>query len=70
MNTYERIALEQYLSYFNKDWDYEQVCEAIESGDEDDIQIWEPFENWQRSEVVELIDTLRDTLARTFVARN
>lgn len=69
MNTYERIALGQYLSYFNKDWDYEQVCEAIESGDKDDIQIWEPFCWTNRSELIDLIDALRDTLARTFIAR-
>ena len=68
MNAYEKVAVDHYLSDYPNDWDYERILDSIEK-EMEEIVVWEPFCWTNRSELIDLIDALRDTLTRTFIAR-
>lgn len=68
MNTFERVALDQYLSSYPVGWDFNRVLDGIED-EEQDIVIWAPFQDWIRGDIVQLIDDTKFILERSFVEK-
>lgn len=65
MNTFERVALDQYLSNYPVGWDFNRILDGIEDN-EQDIVIWAPFQDWVRGDIVQLIDDTKFILERSF----
>ena len=56
----EAFALNEHLSHYADEWDYNTIIDTIASGDYyDDIDVWQPFENDEPDEIVKNIDTTR-----------
>jgi hypothetical protein len=56
----ESFALNEYLSHYPDEWDYDTIINAIADGDYyDDIDVWQPFENDEPDEIVNNIDNTR-----------
>jgi hypothetical protein len=61
----QTIAIEHFLSDFDRSMSYEKVLEAIENED-DSITVWEPFEYHDPSDVVDLITSLEYSIKDAF----
>lgn len=59
-----RIALDNYLS----SWNIEDINNILEQMDENSakVDLWEPFEHYEQSEVGEMIDILSKDIYNTF----
>lgn len=72
MSTYDLFVLGQFLTEFPTGWDFDRVLETLEENDDDcrdNIVVWEPYEDWDRSQLCEAIDDMRAALERLFVVR-
>lgn len=71
MNTYTTKALEfalgQYLSEVPEGTP-EEALEKVRQGD-DDVVIWEPFENWSYEELADQIEELATQITDNFEQR-
>lgn len=56
----ELFALDHFLSEYPKDLEYNEVIGKIEEMDEDVI-VWEPFENTDPGNLTEYIENLKDS---------
>ena len=65
INTFERVALDQYLSSYPVGWEFNRILDGIED-EEQDIVIWAPFQDWVRGDIVQLIDDTKFILERSF----
>ena len=74
MTAYERFALNQYLSDYPSSFTYQEVVDYLIEHDgsewRDDVTVWQPFADYYRGELVDLIDTLRQCLEDTFTPKN
>jgi hypothetical protein len=68
MNIYERFALNEYLYAFPNDIEYDEVLDMLNEGN-DEVIVWDVFDNTPREGVIELIDALKDRLFGTFIPR-
>ena len=68
INTFERVALDQYLSSYPVGWEFNRILDGIED-EEQDIVIWAPFQDWVRGDIVQLIDDTKFILERSFVEK-
>ena len=68
MNLYERFALSEYLYAFPNDIEYDEVLDMLNEGN-DEVIVWDVFDNTPREGVIELIDALKDRLFGTFIPR-
>ena len=68
INTFERVALDQYLSSYPVGWEFNRILDGIED-EEQDIVIWAPFQDWVRGDIVQLIDDTKFILERNFVPK-
>lgn len=60
-----RTAIALTLSDFPDAWDNEKILEAIIEG-HDDIVVWEPFEYWEPTNIIEHIQGTAQAIAETF----
>lgn len=68
MNVYEHFALSEYLYAFPEDKTYDEVLDMLVDMN-DEVIVWEVFDDVMPEVVVELIDALKDRLFGTFVSR-
>lgn len=63
MDRYEETAFDLYLSEWPRDWDAEEILQAVEGDMNAYIVPWEPFVNWSgyrlAGEIESTIDLLR-----------
>lgn len=69
MNTYERIALDTYLSMYPNEWSYDHVLEVLEYEEDERVLVWAPFVHWTRDDLCVLIDKMKYTLEQNFTER-
>lgn len=69
MTKYEETALDLYLSEWPRDWDYEEVIEAVAGEMDAYIVVWLPFEDWDGESVAHEIESTRTLLETRFVPR-
>lgn len=58
MKTSERFALNEWLSEYPQELSYDEVCDLLRDDDES-ITVWQWFENFPRTELVQNIDNTR-----------
>ena len=56
MTKYQETALDLYLSEWPRDWDYEEVIEAVRGEMDAYISVWQPLEHWRGDAVAEEIE--------------
>jgi hypothetical protein len=66
MNAYERFALGHYLCEIPEGKTFGEVLEMVVA---DDVYVWQPFERYEREELAEKIEDMRDALFGTFIPR-
>jgi hypothetical protein len=59
------IALEFCLSDFDRSMSYEQVLDAITNA-ENSVTIWEPFQYYDKDNVIEFIENLKYNIENNF----
>lgn len=72
MNAYESFVLNHFLSEYPEGWDFDRILETLEENDDDcrdNIVVWEPYEDWDRSQLCEAIDDMRVDLERKFMVK-
>lgn len=72
MNAYDLFVLNHFLSEFPEGWDFDRVLETLEENDDDcrdNIVVWEPYEDWDRSQLCEAIEDMRVDLERKFMVK-
>ena len=73
MSAYELFVLNQFLSEFPAEWDYDRVLETLEENDDDcrdNIVVWYPYEDFDRAQLCEIIDDMRADLERMFAVKS
>jgi hypothetical protein len=56
----EYFALNEHLSHYPSEWDYDTITDTIASGDYyDDISVWEPFEDDEPDSIVNNIENTK-----------
>ena len=68
MTVYETFALNEYLSSYPNDKSFDQILELIER-DDNDVLVWEVYQNSDRYSIVTLIMDLHFNLEQTFIVR-
>jgi hypothetical protein len=66
VNVYEQFALGHYLCEIPKGKTFDEVLEMVIA---DDVYVWQPFERYEREELAEKIEDMRDALFGTFIPR-
>lgn len=66
MKNYEKIALDTFLSDYPLDRTYSSIIGQLQDGDSSDILIWSPFENADLYDLADYIETLADTIQRSY----
>lgn len=72
MTPYERFALTEYLADFPNDKSYEEILQMLLAGQhkyDDEILVWEAIEDYPRQDIVNIIDSLKESLELRFVPR-
>lgn len=68
MDEYQRFALNQYLCDYRDDVTYTDVLRMVQERS-DEVVVWEPFEDYPPESITKFIDSLVDSLRRTFIPR-
>lgn len=56
----ERFALNEHLSHYPSEWDYDTIIDTIASGDYyEHVDVWQPFENDEPDRIVNNIDNTK-----------
>lgn len=65
-------VIASYFSHLpaNAQEDYDGFLERFENGEEPDAELWEPFENYAESQVVEWIEQAIDSLTQLLLRRS
>lgn len=59
-----KVALRCFLSDYPQHLEPEEVLELID--EDDDIIVWQPFEYWEKDDIVNVITSLADDIESTF----
>lgn len=70
MNIYQRFALNHFLSSYPEEWDYQQVIDAIDNEDYENITLWYVVENSPWEDIPLHIESMIDSLKETFKCEN
>jgi len=68
LNAFEAFAVNHYLSEFPEGKTFEEILELVEEGD-DEVIIWQPFENYHPKDVAQYIRDLCVSLAQEFMPK-
>lgn len=68
MNTYQRTALNAFLSNYPDDCNYHDVLNLLDE-DSEEVLIWEPLQSYDGKYISEQIECLKDTLEHNFIER-
>ena len=60
VNKYQEMAFDLYLSEWPRDWDYDEVIEAVRGEMDAYIEVWQPLAHWRGEAVAQEIE---DTIA-------
>lgn len=69
MTKYEETAFDFYLSEWPRDWDYDEVIEAVVGEMDAYIKPWQPFEHWAGEALAQEIEGTIDLLETRFEPR-
>lgn len=72
MNSYQRFALNYYLSEYPVEWDFDRVIETLYDDDYESCEqvvVWASFEDYPRDMVCELIEDMVSALQLNFVPK-
>lgn len=70
MNVFELTAVSTFLSHWSDEIEYSTLIYRLNNDeletDDDEMDIWQPFENYPGSFIAESIETLHEQLVKTF----
>lgn len=69
MDKYQETALDLYLLQWPRDWDYEEVLEAVRNEIDEYITVWPPLAQWRGDLIVEEITSTASILRMRFEPR-
>jgi len=73
MSAYELFVLNHFLSEFPVGWGFDRVLETLEENDDDcrdNLVVWEPYQDFDRAQLCEMMDDMRFDLERMFVVKS
>lgn len=69
VSKYQETAFDIYLSQWPRDWDYEEVMEAVRGEMDAYVLPWFPFENWDGGDLAREIESTIDLFETRFELR-